>query len=376
MTTTWVRPATGGEDAGTRRRARATLALAAGVPALVVGAGIGVPHALAGLSPTSVLGVAALVVGIVLLVVSFAGFWRGVRWPARVGVVLVAFLLAQFVVFPMATAVFATNRAPMPLPDTSPAGVGLSHRDVVLTTTDGVELAAWYVPSENGAAVVLRHGAGSTRANVLEHARVLAGHGFGVLMVDARGHGDSAGDEMDFGWFGDADVAAAVDHLARADDVVDGRIGVVGLSMGGEEAIGAAASQPRIRAVVAEGATGRTGADWVPLLPGGLGRWFSSVFYWVQDTTADVLSDAHRPADLRSAVVATAPRPVLLIAAGDVPREGDAARRWQAAAPGSVEVWEVDGAAHTAGLSTVPDVWERRVVGFLAQALDVPADLG
>ena len=63
--------------------------------------------------------------------------------------------------------------------------------------------------------------------------------GYGVLLLDARGHGDSGGRAMDLGWFGDLDVTAAVDHLAARDDVDPDRIGAVGMSMGGEEAGGA-----------------------------------------------------------------------------------------------------------------------------------------
>src|SRR5206468_1520008 len=83
----------------------------------------------------------------------------------------------------------------------------------------------------------------------------------GSATPDARGHGRSAGRAMDFGWYGDADVQGAVTFLGAQPDVRDGRIAAVGLSMGGEEAIGAAATDPRIRAVVAEGATGRVAAD-------------------------------------------------------------------------------------------------------------------
>ena len=109
----------------------------------------------------------------------------------------------------------------------------------------------------NHAAVVLLHGAGSTRSSVLDHAVVLANHGYGVLLFDARGHGRSGGRAMDFGWYGDKDVTAAVSFLQTRPDVDDDLIAAVGLSMGGEEAIGAAASDRRIRAVVAEGATHR-----------------------------------------------------------------------------------------------------------------------
>lgn len=49
---------------------------------------------------------------------------------------------------------------------------------------DGVRLSAWYVPSRNGAAVVLLPGAGSTRTAVLGQAAVLARHGYGALLTD------------------------------------------------------------------------------------------------------------------------------------------------------------------------------------------------
>jgi uncharacterized protein len=155
---------------------------------------------------------------------------------------------------------------------------------------------------------VLLHGSGSTRANVLDHAAALAARGYGVLILDARGHGESGGQEMDFGWFGDVDIAPAVDYLRAAPDVAGDRVALVGMSMGGEEAIGAAASMPAVRAVVAEGVTGRVGADWLPMRPPGIGRVFSSVFYWVQERTAAALSRTAPPVDLRSAVVRTAPR--------------------------------------------------------------------
>ena len=130
-----------------------------------------------------------------------------------------------------------------------------------MISADGERLAGWYLPSRNGAAVVLRHGAGSTTADVMQHARVLNDDGYGVLATDARGHGKSDGLGMDLGWYGELDTRAAVDFLAGRRDVEARRIGVVGLSMGGEEAIGAAGIDRRIRAVVAEGATGRTAAD-------------------------------------------------------------------------------------------------------------------
>ncbi|MET7426339.1 hypothetical protein [Dactylosporangium sp. NPDC005555] len=81
----------------------------------------------------------------------------------------------------------------------------------------------------------------------------------------------------------------------------------------------------------------------------------------------DLLTDAGLPVTLR-APAAAAPRPLLLIAAGDVPDELHAARhiQWGNA---YVQVWQVPGAGHTRGLSTAPEQWERRVVAFLTGAL-------
>ena len=56
---------------------------------------------------------------------------------------------------------------------------------------------------------------GETAASVLPQAAVLVRHGFGVLLADARGHGFSAGEAMDFGWYGDRDISAALDYLLR-----------------------------------------------------------------------------------------------------------------------------------------------------------------
>ena len=207
-------------------------------------------------------------------------------------------------------ALAATTVPPTSLGAATPADKGLEYREVTALTADGVTLSAWYIPSANGAAVVLRHGAGSTRTDTLDQAAVLAQGGYGVLMMDARGHGLSAGRAMDFGWYGDQDIRAGVDFLASQPDVDGGRIGVVGLSMGGEEAIGAAAADPRIRAVVAEGASQRRPADkqWLSDVygaPGVIQEQLDRLTYGV----TDLLTPADPPTPLRRAAAAGLTRP-------------------------------------------------------------------
>ena len=243
-----------------------------------------------------------------------------------------------------------------------------------MVADDGVTLEGWWFPGANGAAVVLRHGAGSTRADVLEHAAVLVDAGYGVLVTDARGHGGSSGRGMDLGWYGELDTRAAVDLLATRPDVAPDRIAVVGLSMGGEEAIGAAGDDPRIAAVVAEGATGRTAADkeWLADQYGAAGV-VQGLLDRITYGLIDLLTPVAPPPALSSSVAASETTPILLIAAGDVADEGFVAGRLRAVAPERVEVWEVPASGHVSALATAPDEWRERVVGFLDAALATDA---
>ena len=337
------------------------VALALGVLGTVAGVGIGAVHlAKAGLVLSSAAGLAALASGLMLLVLGgwqltrlLPGWWRLAALPA-------AFLLFQFVLVPVTPAVAGTNPAPTEVGDRTPAYLDLPFAEAAFTTADGVPLSGWYIPSTNGAAVAVLHGSGSTRSGVLDQAAVLARHGYGVLLYDDRGHGRSGGAGMDFGWWGDLDVAAAVSYLESRPDVEPGRIGVLGLSMGGEQAINAAATDSRIRAVVAEGVQPKLPAD-TPQRPPGLEGLTERAVDVISFATARLLTRAPTPLPQREAVAAVAPRPLLLIAGeGEVP----AARALQAVAPSTVSLWELPDTPHTAGLAQHRDAWTARVTAF------------
>lgn len=268
-------------------------------------------------------------------------------------------------------AVMATN---VPRPDlgtATPATHGLSYRDVEFETDDGVDIAGWFIPPSNGAAVVLRHGSGSTRSDVLAQAAAISRGGYGVLLTDARGHGQSGGRAMDFGWYGDADTLAAVAFLANQPEVDANRIGVVGMSMGGEEAIGAAAADRRIRAVVAEGATGRTAADkaWLSDAYGARGSLQEGI-EWLRFALADGLTSAHKPIGLAEAITSTPSTKFLLIAGGAVADERYALAHIATTGPPNLTTWIVPDAGHTQGLDRDPEEWSNRVLSFLDVALE------
>ncbi len=351
------------------RRRLGFLLFAVGSIAAAVGVGL-LPHPIKnGLTAMAVASVVLVLAGVALVGLGAVWALRARRrlgaWAGGAG------LLALFVttVSIVAPAVAATN-VPTTHITSTPETVGLTYESVTLTTTDGVELAAWYLPGTNGAGLVVVHGAGSTRSDVLDQAAVLSRHGYSLVLIDARGHGDSGGRAMDFGWYGDLDITAGTAYLASRPEVDPGRIGVVGFSMGGEEAIGAAAADPRIRAVVAEGATARQAADkaWLSEVYGWRG-WVQEQAEKVQDGVTDYLTDASRPIALRTAVARSPGTRFLLITAGNVADEGHAASSIQATASARVEVWNVDGADHVEGLATQPAEWEQRVVDFLDDSL-------
>jgi len=357
--------------------ALAAVATAGGWLLTCMGLGLGLtswPH---GTSSAGVLAAIAVVCGALLLAVAAWTLARLTRAWGRLMLVPWAFIVLV-TAYPVTIAVAAAFPQVPAEAVAPPAGA----ENVEMTAADGTRLAGWYVPphvgsqvaSAEGAVVIVRHGAGSTRADTLAQAAVLTDAGFGVLLTDARGHGDSGGRGMDFGWYGDEDIRAAVDLLVTTPGVDPDRIAVLGLSMGGEEAIGAAAADDRIRAVVAEGATWRTAADktWLSErygFPGLVQEGLDALTYGL----AGALSGAPQPEPLDDAVRDADSARFLLIAAGSVEDEQLVAERLQTDAPDRVEVWAVPGAGHADGLRTDPDEWAARVVVFLDRTLSADA---
>jgi fermentation-respiration switch protein FrsA (DUF1100 family) len=351
------------------RCAVAGATLLVGVAITAVGAGIGIRHLTkTGLTGTSMLGMALFLAGVTLLGFAGAVAWRTVHRWYRLGFIPIAgvALLAMSSVTIGTMLAFAPRTS---LGSATPADRSLAYTDVEFRTSDGVRLSAWYLPSSNSAAVVTVPGSGSNRLATFDQATALARHGYGVLMIDPRGQGRSGGRAMDAGWYGDRDITAAITFLRHQPGVDPHRLGVLGLSMGGEEAIGAAAADPGIRAVVTEGATHRTAADKAGYLPHGVPGAVQRLLDDVTYGTAALLSPASPPRTLRSAIARAEGTEFLLIAAGNGVDEPEAAAHLHAAARDRVQMWTVPGASHVHGLATAPAAWTARVLTFFDRAL-------
>ena len=83
--------------------------------------------------------------------------------------------------------------------------------NLVIAEEGGVSLAAWYADRGPSAPlVIVFHGYGSEKSQMLPEARALLGLGLSVLLVDFRGSGGSSGDYTTIGVREADDVAAAV----------------------------------------------------------------------------------------------------------------------------------------------------------------------
>lgn len=300
---------------------------------------------------------ALCLLGIVLL-------WRSrkpgrLRYLRRAGLTLGAVLGVYIVVVPVATAILATHRPRQPV---THVALGRPYQPVTLRTSDGLSLAGWYVRSRNGAAVISY----PTRKGKLPQAQMLIRHGYGVLLLDARGYEGSDGAPNMFGWGETKDIDAAVAWLRRQADVRDGRVGGIGFSVGGEMMLEAAARNRDLRAVVSEGAGIRSiheellyGARSIPAVPTQA----------VQTAALALLSGTPPPSSLRDLAKRIAPRAVFLIYAEHGSGGEDLNKNYYRAAGEPKELWRVAGAGHTGGMTAQPRAYERRVVGFLDREL-------
>jgi fermentation-respiration switch protein FrsA (DUF1100 family) len=243
--------------------------------------------------------------------------------------------------------------------------LGVAHEDVRFTTEDGLELAGWYIPSRNGAAVIAFAG----RNGPQKQARMLAAHGYGVLLFDRRGEGESDGDPNAFGWGGDRDVKAAITWLQGRDDVERGRIGGIGLSVGGELMLEAAAETDDLAAVVSEGAGARMhGEEFDQDLSTGE-KVLNASGIVLKNAGLGLFGDERPPADLETLVGRIAPRPLLLIAAPNSPNGEELNVQYHEAANEPKELWEIPESRHTGGIDARPEEYERRVIGFFDRSL-------
>src|SRR3954451_6275513 len=245
---------------------RSAVALLFGALATVNGA-LHVKHiTLGGAHGGDFTGVLALAAGAVLVGLAIVIPWRhrgeGAAGPRRrrlrrVVAVPAGLLAVFFVVLPLGTAIPETHKYREPVG----AAPGPEWRDVAFKAADGVALSGWYRPTRNRATPIVLHGGGGDRTGAVAHATLLARHGYGVLVYDARGRGRSEGPQNAWGWGWGKDLAGALAFLKGRPEVDAARIGGLGLSTGADVLVAAAGTRTDLKAVVADGTAAGSFAD-------------------------------------------------------------------------------------------------------------------
>ncbi len=118
----------------------------------------------------------------------------------------------------------------------TPMDVGLEFEDLTLETSDGVAIAAWYVPHAAAkGSVIFCHGNAGNISDRLESLKLLHRAGLNVLIFDYRGYGRSEGRPTETGTYQDAESAWT--YLVQVKKQSPDQIVLFGRSLGGAVAI-------------------------------------------------------------------------------------------------------------------------------------------
>lgn len=243
---------------------------------------------------------------------------------------------------------------------------GLDYEEVKFRAAeDRLPLSGWYIPCPpSDTTVLICHGIGANKGNFLTYARFLHQAGFSVFIFDFRGHGDSAGHTISFGYNEARDVRGAVTYLRQRHEVK--HILACAFSMGGSALLHAMPDLPEVEGVVVDS----TFADMptlvrqqMAIMPLG----FNKIMPFVIDgyTRLELGFPVAAIAPVRHIAIIS-PRPLLIIhGLSDTLISPDQARRNFAAAHEPKTLWLVPGANHIEAMGIDPDAYQRRVAGFL-----------
>ena len=92
----------------------------------------------------------------------------------------------------------------------------IPYDTILLTTANGQKLEAWYMKADSPkGTVILFHGLGSNKGNVLGEAFEFNSFGYNTMLVDMRAHGNSKGIVSSIGYKESEEVKLAYDHVSK-----------------------------------------------------------------------------------------------------------------------------------------------------------------
>ncbi len=231
---------------------------------------------------------------------------------------------------------------------------------------DNIYLSGWYIPSKNLAAIILLHGFGSNRLEMISRAEALARHGYGVLLYDLRGHGESQGDIRAFGWEDVRDVQTALQFLSNREDVNADRIGILGFSIGGQIAIRATAEYEQIKAIIADD-PGFVTVDDAPT-PTNTKQRLLYLVSWIDGRCVSLWTGIPIPPGVTDVMKDISPRPIMFIDTGQGEGRVLVHHFYEVAYEPKV-LWEIPETLHGGQFDARPEEYEEKMITFFNVAL-------
>jgi alpha-beta hydrolase superfamily lysophospholipase len=237
-----------------------------------------------------------------------------------------------------------------------PGGASIYYRDITLTTADGLELSAWFVPAistssppTDAATIILAHGLLESKESMRHLVPWLHEAGYNVMLLDFRGHGQSDLQPTTVGRKEVLDLQAALDWLA-AEGVSD-RVGSLGMSMGAVVLVNTAVQDDRLDALVLDSMF----AEWNDT---DFAKGYRLPPEWL-------VPDVPNPKEL----LANIHVPVFVIhGTADILTEIGHAYRVYAAANEPKRLW-INDSGHAWSSMTYPEVYRQQVLDFFDRTL-------
>lgn len=243
--------------------------------------------------------------------------------------------------------------------DDTPASQGIPYEEVVLITSDGLTLRAWYTPPQNSVVVLVAHAHNGARPTDMHS--LFARHGYGVVSWDFRAHGESEGEVCSFGYYEVLDVEAALDFALSQPEVE--HVAAWGGSMGGATVIMAAARRSEIEAVVVDSAFALLEDELIVMIRL---KWMRPLIRFFAEREAGVRIDDVRPEDVIGGI---SPRPVFIIQGLSDPMVpvNTGGRLYEAAGEPRT-LWSEENVGHLSMIDAFPEEYEDRIIEFLDSA--------
>ncbi|BCS95053.1 hypothetical protein DSLASN_06850 [Desulfoluna limicola] len=242
----------------------------------------------------------------------------------------------------------------------------IPYEEVTFESLDGTRLSGWFVPATGQSpegTIIHFHGNAANISNHYGFVDWIPEAGFNLFTFDYRGYGDSEGRPGRHGVFEDS--VAALRYVAARSDVNPDRLIALGQSLGGANAVAAAAATPDVplKGVVVDSAfySYRSIArDKIGLIP---------VLGWLKWPLSFIaVTNGHSPGPV---IGTLSPTPVLLIhGTHDRVIPYEQGYRLYEAAEAPKALWTVEGGHHTDALITHKAIYRNKLARHLRKCLE------